>query len=1075
MKRSVSPQTVLETETLAKKRKGTGLFSALKRAFSGFPSKQENVNETASLISNDAFPTNFTSRKRRESIAESLKTMSQQIPRSSSMVGLATYQTLRNTIQSEKEAISGDLEQRRRSMIVELEDFLEKEESPTFNIVVRNQILPTDPNEMQLDADGSLPIVIEHEFAPLYDDGQGNLVRPPFINLDPRERYQLLQLKKSIEASEFLQNRLKYMIDPDETTSITRPNNKVDSSTQTFNKDFLVKSLNFDAVRTKLALSNRKNRRTKRGRGLFSGEFYYEPVEPKPKAQAELETPKLSGYLGKLSLPAFKNATKISGPKPFPDDDSAQDLSRITKSTSQRAGLEEAIRTGQPKAAVLDEDYVKKTEKISSIIKIKDQPIPAKSTSVGPGSGFNFEIKKDDFGSILKTRNDDDELVKKSSIPTLSELSLKPLLKLQDTQKPAVESSVGEPLFGGAANASSKEKTEPPKPAFSFNISKSSDKPSEAKLDAKEDSLLAASSRPDSLFGTSLSATPKPAFNFGSKPSEPEKDSTAAKVLITFGAKPPASDAPKLTFSFSKPASTDLGEQKKLLTFGDGAIQSKSAPPTSGLFGSKSADTPKSAEKTEAPKFSFGEKKNSPQISFVEKKVSPQLSFGEKKDAPQFSFGEKKDTPKISFGDKRDAPSISFGKVDSAPSTTSFSFSGNKPATSAFSFGGKADTKPTSEEGSVATAKTKESEGLKTLATSVSFNFTAPSQQQPPALESKGSQFGVKRDREDEPPTKRMLSGKSPALGAKSTTELPKFLLGTAGSSQPLSLTPGDGKKDNSEPPNFSFGQTSGNKAATPTPAFSFGNKEAPTFSFGQNTGNAAKDTTSVFSFSSKETTPKPQVEGSSDSKPTFSFGNTASNGTLAPFSFGNNATTQPATEMKSRFSFGQSATTDPALIFGGGAPAPAFSFSAAANQPAESAFGNASAPFGANSTTSFGFGGSKGLAAPTPQLGTPGNGAFGASRGVSATSTPGFGQNPQIPNPASVFGGGAAGQTPGFSFSNTGFNSAPGSFGLASRENTPPVFGGNPAMGQAPGQPFTPPLAKHGRKIAQMRPRKRF
>lgn len=1062
MKRSVSPQTVLETETLAKKRKGTGFFSALKRAFSGFPSQQENAHETASLISNDAFPTNFTSRKRRESIAESLKTMSQQIPRSSSMVGLATYQTLRNTIQSEKEAISGDLEQRRRSMVVELEEFLEKEESPTFNIVVRNQILPTDPNEMELDADGSLPIVIEHEFAPLYDDGQGNLVRPPFINLDPRERYQLLQLKKSIEASEFLQNRLKYMIDPDETTSITRPNNKVESSTQTYNKDFLVKSLNFDAVRTKLALSNRKNRRTKRGRGLFSGEFYYEPVEPKPKAQTEVETPKLSGYLGKLSLPAFKNTTKITGPKPFPDDDSAQNLSRITKSTSQRAGLEEAIRTGQPKAAVLDEDYVKKTEKISSIIKIKDQPTPAKSTSVGPGSGFNFEIKKDDFGSILKTRKDDDELVKKSSTPTLSELTSKPFLKVQATQNPAVESSVGKPLFGGAVNASLKEKTEPPKPAFSFNISKSSDKPSEDKLDAKEDSLLAASSKPASLFGTSISATPKPAFNFGSKPSEPEKDSTAAKVLIAFGAKPPASDAPKPTFSFSKPATNDLGEQIKLPTFGDGAIQSKSAPPTSGVFGPKSADTPKSAEKTEAPKFSFGEKKNSPQIS-----------FGEKKDTPQFSFGEKKDTPKLSFGDKKDAPSISFGKDDSAPSTTSFSFGDNKPATSAISFGGKADTKPTSEEGSVAAAKTKESEGLKTPATSVSFNFTAPSQQQPPALESKGSQFGVKRDREDEPPTKRTLLGKSPALGAKSTTELPKFLLGTASSSQPFSLTPGDGKKENSEPPNFSFGQTSGNKAATPTPAFSFGNKEANTFSFGQSAGNAAKDTTSVFSFSSKETTPKPQVEGSSDSKPTFSFGNTASNGTLAPFSFGNNATTQPATEMKSTFSFGQSATTDPALIFGGGAPAPAFNFSAAANKPAESAFGNASAPFGANSTTSFGFGGSKGLAAPTPQLGTPGN--FSAGSGVSATSTPGFGQNPQIPNPASVFGGGAAGQTPGFSFSNTGFNSAPGSFGLASRENTPPVFGGNPAMGQAPGQPFTPPLAKQGRKIAQMRPRKRF
>lgn len=1071
MKRSVSPQTVLEADTPNKKRKGHGFFSVLKRAFSGLSDKQENINEAANYISQDPFPTTFTSRKRKQSVVESLKTMSRQVPRSSSMVGLANYQTLRNSIQSEKEAISGDLEQRRTSIIVGEEDFLFKEQSPTLNIVPRNQILPTDPNEMELEADDGSPIIIEHEFAPLYKDGEGNLVRPPFINLDPRERYHLLQLKKSIEASDFLKSRLKYMIDPDETTSVTKPNNKVDSSTQTYNKDFLVKSLNFDAVRTKLALTNRKNRRTKRGRGLFSGEFYYEPTKPKVEAQTEAADRKLTGYLGKLSLPAFKTTSKSSGPKPFPDDDSAQSLTQRQKSTSQRAGLEESIRTGQAKDAALDEDYVKKTEKISSIIKLKDQPVSTKKPSVGPGSGFNFEINKKDFGSILQTRKQDEELVQKSSTPILPELSSKPQL----TEKPAkaVEDSVGTSLFGDAAKFSSKDESKAPKPAFSFNMSKSPDQ--DKNLDAKEESSLAEPSKPSSLFGKSEI----PKFNFGSKPSEPEKESTAAKSLFSFGAKPSATDAPKPAFSFGKPATADLGEQKKIPSLGSDATLSTSASSSGGLFIHKQAETPEPApDKNETPKFSFGEKKGEQKFSFGDKKETPKFSFGEKKDAPQFSFGEKTDTP-LSFGEKKDTPSTSFGKVDSKPSTPSFSFSDKKSETPAFSFGNKTETKPTTQEGSVANANDKESEAPKTPATSVSFNFSAPSQQQPASPENKDSQLRVKRVRDEEPATKRPQLGLGSAFGSKSTTEIPKSLFSKTGPNPAFTLSSGDGKKDNSEPPNFSFGQTPGTKAATPAPAFSFGNKEAPSFNFGQNTGNAAKDTASVFSFSSKETTPKPQTEESGVSKPAFSFGNPASNNTLAPFSLGNSSATDPAAEVKPSFSFGNTATADPALIFGGGggAPAPAFNFSAPANKPAGSPFGNSPAPFGANPSTPFNFGGnSNTLAAPTPLSGAFGNGAFGAANGVSTTSTPGIGQSLQSPNPASVFGGGAGGPTPGFSFSNTGnFNSAPGSFGLASRENTPPVFGGNPPMGQAPGQPFTPPLAKQGRKIAQMRPRKRF
>ncbi|SGZ54256.1 CIC11C00000004127 [Sungouiella intermedia] len=1088
MKRSVSPQTVLENDSPTKKRKGFGFFSTLKRAFSGITEKQEKSSETNNFIDQDVFPRDFTSRKRRESVIEELKSMSQHVPRSSSIVGLATYQTLRNSLQSEKEAISGDLEQRRMSMVGVEEDVLMKEQSPTFNIVPRNQILPTNLNEMVLEEDAGLPLVIEHEFAPLYKDAEGNLVRPPFINLDPRERYHLLQLKKSIEASEFLQNRLKYMIDPDETTSVIKPNNKVESSTQTYNKDFLDRSLRFNAVRTKLALTNRKNKRTKRGCGMFSGEFYYEPIEPKSIPQAEVAESKLNGYLGKLSLPAFKSAPTNSGPKPFPDDDSSKESTNRQKSTSQRAGLEESIRTGQAKDAVLDDDYVKKTEKISNIIKLKDQPASMKKATVGPGSGFNFEISKKDFGSILQTRKDDEELVQKSSTPILPGSSKQLFSAPQSGTTKSLVSSEKTPLFGGAPKLTSlsKEESKAPKPAFSLNISRSTDqeKIPETKLDNT-------ASKP--LFGASNTDTSKGAFDLGSRPTEVEKKPVAEKPQFSFGSKPVDSDAPKPSFSFGKQASSSLSEQSKIPSFGAGV--SVSTPPGGEIFGSKPSEKSGPQDNSEAPKFSFGEKKDTPKFSFGEKKEAPKFSFGEKKEEPKFSgekeepkfsgekeepkfsFGDKKEAPTFSFGkktgesklpsgEKKDLPSLSFGKVDSAPSTPSFSFGDKKPDTPAFNFGSKTETKGhTSEEGSVTTANTKDSEGPKTPATSISFGSSAPASEQ-------NVQLGLKRGHNDEPDTKRTRPGASSTFGSKSTTEIPKFLFSTTGAAVPsgLSFDSVDGKKDNSEPPNFSFGQTVGNKTETNTPAFSFGNKEAPSFNFGQKGGDVAKETTSVFSFSSKETTPKPQTE----SKPAFSFGNAPASSSSAQISFGKPSASQPAQAMKPSFSFGSSATADPALIFGGGAQAPGFNFSAPATKPGESAFGSSSTSFGAAPTTPFSFGNSNALAAPTPQS-VPFGGAFGGANGISATPTPGFGQNSQMPNPASVFGGGNAGQTPGFSFSSGNFNSAPGSFGLASRENTPPVFGGNPAMGQVPGQPFTPPLAKQGRKIAQMRPRKRF
>lgn len=1124
MKRSVSPQTVLEEDSKSKKRRLFGLFSTLKHALIGSDQKQEDDQETAKFINQVAIPTDFTSRKRKHSVQESLKNMSQQVPRSSPIVGSATYQTLSNSLQSEKEAAAGELEQRRMSIVA-------AETEMALNYVPRNQILPINPEDMELERNVDLPIVIEHEFAPLYKDGDGNLVRPPFINLDPRERYHLLQLKKSLEASEFLQNRLKYMVDPDETTSIIRPNNKVDSSTQTYNKEFLDKSLHFNALRTKLALKSRKQRRSKRGRGMFSGDFYYEPEEAKVEAPSDS---KMIGYLGKLSQPAFNTSlSKKTTPKPLPDDDSGENFAQRKKLTSQRAGLEESIRSGQAKDVVLDEDYLKRTERISSIIKLKNQPSPDKKPSVGPSSAFNFEINKNDFGSILQKRKEDDELVQRGSTPAalsrdkqpaLSTLKASSLFGLKPTcesaQKPpslfeekatTLKSLFGAstetedrptkrtrsgsdsgtngkvPLFGQKTQESTNDESKAPRPAFSFNVLK----PEKETKETSASSIDSSEATTTPLFGKpndSSDASSKPLFSFGAKaPTGAEGTSSGTpKPLFAFGPNATkgvdlkkGADSPIPSFSFGKTSSSAqlTGDNKQAPSFSFGSKkESASSTSTGVLFGSKPTETPNLAsdeKKSDAPKFSFGEKKTETTTSF-----SPSEKKAE--DTPSFSFGEKKadTTPSFSFGEKKAAkiPPFSFGSKSNAE-TPKLLF-------------GKSTEEQNSATGSSPTQQS--AEDAKTPAGSESITMVG-------AAQENGKDANGKTDQNKEAPKF--------SFGASAAADTPKFLFTTKSEPVPAFsfASKSDEKKENSETPKFVFGQTttpSAKKADSETsaPTFSFENKEAtPNFSFGQKTGESAnKDTTSVFSLSSKETTPKPQFSGTTDNatKLAFSFANPAAPAStgLTPFSFGNMGTSQLTESSKPAFSFGQTATADPALIFGGGATAPAFNFSASKEPapfgttpaiPTGSGFGNPTPSFGGNPSTPFTFGGAAhNIAAPTPQTGAFGNGGFG-SRVATPTSTPGFGQSQPLPNPASVFGGGNNGQQmPGFSFNaNVGganaapaFNSAPGSFGLVSRENTPPVFGGNQTFnGQVPGQLFTPPLAMKGRKFAQMRPRKRF
>lgn len=1034
MKRSVSTQAVPEPGSKKRKFLGHGLFSSIKRVFSKPESEQSPVysanQQQYTGFGQDDLPAAFASQKRRMSVQENIHQRSTAVPRNS-IVGINGYQALTNTLQAEQQMASGGLEHSRSEVFSPIGNFGEsrprapflgfvKDASPSSNIYPRNQVLPTNPLDMELgDGNADLPIVIEHEFAPLYKDEDGNLVRPPFINLDPRERYNLLQLKKSMEASEFLQNRLKYMVNPDETTSIIRPDNRVDSATQTHDKDFLDRSLNFTNLRTKLALRNRRNRRTNK-RGMVSGLFYYEPTKKDVDGSTDEQ---LTGYLGQLSKPKFGEPVTDAPIKGFLDDAPSEFVTKRRKSVGQRAGLDESIRLGKTQDGSVDKDYLEKTERISNIIKLKDPSVPVKKT-VGPSSGFTFDVDLNAISSILKKRKDDDELVTKS---------------LLTEEKPAAEISAS--LFGKPEAKATGTKESAAKISFggetASKISFGGETASKFSFGGETASKISFGDAKEPTPKLSLEKDPKPSISFGKQSvpisfgtketpeaSEPKEKRKRAmeddKPSISFGSKPAA--APSALFGQSN---------SELPKFSFGAKTNDTPAPTfstdtnakTGLFSSKAKESTAS-ESTDgilvgkpSTKFAFGEKKDesAKSVSFRPADPTPMSSSTTAEHAPKFSFGQSTEAPKFLFGEKKDD-----GASSAAPK---------------FSFGAKTADKLASEPPALSLGAGGEAKEIPKF----SFSALKPEAANPQTPQEKNFSFGE----------------------AKSA-EAPKFSFGNDAAGKDATTKPAE--------PSFLFG------LENPTPATSG--------IFGK---GSTKEPTPAFSFSSKETTPKPSAGNVVNG---FSFGGSSQPAqTLAPAA-------------SSGFSFGQAALVDPALIFGasGNAPQPAFTFSASkestpfrfgAATPAAPAgpakpdgfsfSNNVTGGFGASrSATPSGFGfnaPASTLAAPTPQFGGFNGGTSAPGFSTAPGGTPnasGANPNPN-PNPNPDFGQANG----GFSFTAnamgpaSGFNSAPGSFGVGSRENTPPVGFGQP--GSAPGQPFTPPLAMQGRKFAQMRPRKRF
>ncbi|RKP32034.1 hypothetical protein METBISCDRAFT_26154 [Metschnikowia bicuspidata] len=544
-------------------------------------------------------------------------------------------------LESETELREGD------AMLCSNDSVIIRHTSPGI-FAPKNQILPMNPLDMELDQNLGSP-----DFAPLYTDENGILVRPPFINFDPRERYQMLKLKKSVEASELLRNSMKHMVDPDETISISRPNNKVDCLTQTHNKNYLDLTLHFIALRKKLALRNRKQRSLANTRRLFSGSFAYDPVETKVPNDRNT---KLKGYLGDLSKPEFGTKTLFSGQKPLPDQETEPEL-KLSKSVDDRIGLHDALRAGKVVSDIAKRDANKISPIIADFIHVKETPLPAIKPSTGPSSGFKFNIDQSVITSSIKDVPD-------AAAPTGQKTEPQSQTSLSGTlfsSKPA--ETLSQPL-GTLVSLTSPDLDDETLAGFGPLSETTAKKYEESKP------LFAASStdkntRPVSTPAEETKSTPSlSGFRKGDKAFS---DTTKKALGFTLGAS--ASDA----------SSTSL--------FGAGG-NSAGTP----LFGAKSSES----KPLDSKSVLFGENK-------LQAQNTPSFLFGESESNPLLSFGKPAELKDAANNDsKKDAASFSFSSVPSSPGKPLFSNSEEAGTKRAFTFGESKDGDPAKKTGSSA-------------------------------------------------------------------------------------------------------------------------------------------------------------------------------------------------------------------------------------------------------------------------------------------------------------------------------------------------------------------------------------
>lgn len=1018
-KRSLSPQSIDRSSE----------SNGLKKIWSFFTrkpnSKQVKFNDKYEDVNPPSSNDDIISDKRRKLSIQQTQQIKSSIPRASvdHSKSINNYADYLSKFNQENDEVASTLE--RRATLIPNDEDVERYTSPIPDMAeVRRQSMQmihnvnpelVDNVEDDLESDSGLL-----EFAPTYQDEDGNLIRPPIINLDPRERYQLLKLKRSIELSRNLQMKLKYTLNPNETNSVLLDNDKVETSTQTQNPGYLRKKLHYSDLLIKKSDRDVKKRKLNSG-AVFSGEFFYEIDENKHE-----KADKFNGYLATVSKPQFKNTTP-----------GRKELSQETKIS-------------------LDPDYVSKTEKLSDIIKISDDQ-SKKKASVEPSQGFKFSVNKTDLHNIINKRKEDDQLVESNlNVADKSASQDKPAFNFGVSTKPSEskpEPKTESPKF----SFGEKGKPETPRfplddkkkdaPKFSFGNTDKADAPkfnfgNGEKRDAPKFSLSEKTEAPKFSFGNTVKTeapkfslggtvgdkneppksdfgatnTQKPAFSFGAnkntdKPAEPKlnfgqkhddddddeprrkkrgaepetkESEKPAPVAFNFNPKPSGSEAPKFSFGSSK--DKDDSRDAKTPNFSIGGTSSEAPKLSSGAKPETNTDKTDSSDK---PAFSFG---NSSGLFGGDKRETSATT--EAKDKPAFSFGGSSGfgaSKELTTEPVAQASKPLFGGI----STTS-SVAGDKAGeTPKFSFGGAA--KQGSPSSSVAATI-----GDDRKETTPSFSFGNPNK------DSGLFSNAAKKD-----PTPTFSFGATKDSGAPS-------LFGDKKPTSGFSFgAPGE-KKENSAPAATAGPSLFGKSSAPATPSFNFGGagKEAP------------KSSSPSFNFGA---TLKPSLNFGTTTMP--SFGNTPAPAVASPFGLNKPAASAPIGN--SPFQFG--AVEKPTI---GGTP---FSKETTPNANPANVFGN---PNNANPGFQF----ANGItplkpSIPMPSAGfnkdaTPGQFGFG---NISRSNT----NTPEFPG----FGGGMGQNNGGMNATAMNFNNtAPGG-----------MNGVNPLNA----------TARPNRKIARMRKRR--
>lgn len=941
------------------------------------------------------------------------------------------------------------------------------------------------------------------DFGLVYDDEEGNLVRPPFINVDPRERYQILQMKREVETVNAYKSTMRYAQDPHETSSKS-VGNKVETSTQTHTVDLLYNNLNF-VKRVAVAPQSTK---VKKRKPILAAHLRYDVDMPKVTKKAANA---LDGYLGGVSKPKFtekKSIKTINGPI-------RDDLILLNR-----------------EKPVLDKEYIERSKQVSDLLNLKKQLI-LKTLTSSPGAGFNLNVSKLADANIPEPAKKTDETFlfgKPSDLQKTPSLFL--FGKSSDLEKPLALL-----LFGKATEKTTDNTTDKPteKPLLFGNSEKPADSAKSLFLfSTKLSNATAPTLEPAKLilFGAATEKPLAPAFSFPKTNSD--TSDRPLKRRVTDEAETTVEPASKKLFSFDK-NSSDKSEPAKL-DFSSGSTKpssfsfgttEKAATDSAPLLGAKTSESAK-------PAFSFSTAAANKDLS------TPAFLFGKLTDKPKPT-----EKPSVLFGDKptqsTDKPTILFGTKPAESSEKPLFLFGTKPAELSekplFLF----SAKPAETEKPLLLFGTKPSDSL----TKPLFSFGAKpnsdndaEQSEEKAATKPSFLFG----------TKSGVSSSNPVVDTEdSKTTKSAFLFGKPVTSdgdltKPLSFgtKPADGSKTAQlSKPAFSFA-TTGATIGTDKPAFSFGNvgnKTKEPLSFGDKSKDKPESTTT---FGSKALT---GFSFGDSSKP--AFGTTPVTATSTPqllvnpsqpFSFGktDSKTSIPAMPSASLFGFGNTAKPS----FGGSNTFANNNPSSTFNQPSSAINGvsnqNNNNGFGSNALTpapSFGFNsrestpvGNPGFKFAKGASGAVFNNApgFGQNENLFGNlSTPGFGNNNANSNPRFNQGGGflsgfsqnnsqnnqLVGNNSGFqqggfgnnnnnTFSNpstrqltpgTQFNfgnasvpqfggSTPsngmnqGGFNFGASKQPTPEFGGDPQVLGG-----TPPVPGGNRKFAQMRQRRRY